>query len=80
MCNTMPFFLDNINAIKNVIPLVDANKYYQLNNKDEAFFHKYRELGYVNEKAKYWHHAKEPHSLYADELLEFNGKNKCLKK
>lgn len=80
MCNTMPFFLDNLNAIKNIIPLVDENKYYQLNNKDEAFFHKYRELGHVNEKAKYWHHGKEPHALYAEELLEFNRTNKCLKK
>jgi hypothetical protein len=80
MCSTMPFFLDNLNAIKNIIPLVDANKYYQLDNKDEAFFHKYRELGYVNEKAKYWHHGKEPHVLFADELLEFNKVHKCLKK
>lgn len=80
MLNAMPFFLDNINAIKNLLPLVDDNKYYQLNNKDEAFYQKYQRLGYVNEKAKYWHHGEEPHKLFAEELLNFNEEYKCLKR
>jgi len=80
MLNAMPFFLDDINAIKNLLPLVDDNKYYQLNNKDEAFYQKYQRLGYVNEKAKYWHHGEEPHKLFADELINFNEEYKCLKR
>ena len=80
MLNSMPFFLDDINAIKNLLPLVDDNKYYQLNNKDEAFYWKYQKLGYVNDKAKYWHHGEEPHKLFADELINFNEDYKCLKK
>ena len=74
------FFLDDINAIKNLLPLVNDNKYYQLNNKDEAFYQKYQRLGYVNEKAKYWHHGEEPHKLFADELINFNEEYKCLKR
>ena len=80
MLNAMPFFLDDINAIKNLLPLVDDNKYYQLNNKDEAFYQKYQRLGYVNEKAKYWHHGEEPHKLFAEELINFNEEYKCLKR
>lgn len=80
MLNAMPFFLDDIPAIKNLLPLVDDNKYYQLNNKDEAFYQKYQRLGYVNEKAKYWHHGEEPHKLFADELINFNEEYKCLKR
>ena len=80
MLNSMPFFLDDINAIKNLLPLVDDNKYYQLNNKDEAFYWKYQKLGYVNDKAKYWHHGEEPHKLFADELINYNEDYKCLKK
>ena len=80
MLNSMPFFLDDINAIKNLLPLVDDNKYYQLNNKDEAFYWKYQKLGYVNDKAKYWHHGEEPHKLFANELINFNEDYKCLKK
>jgi len=80
MLNTMPFFLDDINGVKNLLPLVDDNKYYQLNNKDEAFYQKYQKLGHVNDKAKYWHHGEEPHKLFADELINFNEENKCLKK
>jgi|TARA_R110000822_G_scaffold264850_1_gene388887 hypothetical protein len=80
MCNTMPFFLDNIDSVKNLIPLIDSNKYYQLGKKNEAFFPKYQLLGYVNEKAKYWHHGEEPHKLFAKDLLKFNKENKCLKK
>ena len=80
MLNAMPFFLDDINCIKNLLPLIDHNKYYQLNNKDEAFYQKYQRLGYVNEKAKYWHHGEEPHKLFADELINFNEEYKCLKR
>lgn len=80
MLNTMPFFLDNIQGIKNLTPLIDSTKYYQLGNKDEAFFPKYKELGYVNEKAKYWHHGKDAHEQFAEELIHFNKVNKCLKR
>jgi hypothetical protein len=80
MCNTMPFFLDNIPAVKNLLPLINANKYYCLGNKDEAFFTKYQALGYTNRKAKYWHHDEIPHAMFAEELLKFNEEHKCLKK
>jgi len=34
----------------------------------EGFFFKYKELGYENPKAQYWHHDELPHRLYAEEL------------
>ena len=82
--NTMPLYCQNLNkkehAVKNLTRLVDKTKYYKMNNGNQAFYIKYKNMGYTNDKAKYWHHAEEPHRLYAEDLLEFNEINKCLKK
>jgi hypothetical protein len=83
-CNTMPFYCLTLNvksdAIKNLAKLFDKTKYFKMNKGNEAFYIKYKELGHVNKKAKYWHHNEEPHMLFANELLEFNEINKCLTK
>jgi len=79
MCNSMQQYTEDNEAIKDFLPLVDPTKYYQMHELDEGFYPKYKRLGYVNEKAKYWHHGKEPHMLYAEELLLFIEENKCLK-
>tara|TARA_R110000751_G_scaffold189334_1_gene295393 strand:+ start:400 stop:1137 length:738 start_codon:yes stop_codon:yes gene_type:complete len=34
----------------------------------EGFWFKYKELGHVNSKAKYWHHDETPHRLWAELL------------
>ena len=80
MSNAMPFYIHNNPSIKNLISMVDANKYYNLHNPDEAFYEKYKNLGYTNKLAKYWHHGERPHHLYAEELLAFNEEKKCLTK
>jgi len=82
-CNTMPFYCLTLNikshAIKNLARLVDKTKYFKMNHGNQAFYIKYKNMGHVNKKAKYWHHNEEPHALFAEELLEFNEVNKCLK-
>ena len=42
----------------------------------KGFFWRYRDLGYNNPKARYWHHGEEPHKLFADELYQFIESNK----
>ena len=40
-------------------------------DNDAAFFWHYRNAGYENPKAKYWHHNEEPHRLFAEKLFNF---------
>lgn len=79
MCNTMHMFTGSSKHVREMTRLVDERNYYKLHGtKDDAFFWKYRNLGYVNPKAKYWHHDEKPHQLYAEELYKFIEENKCL--
>lgn len=77
MCNTMHMFTSYVKQIENLLPLVDQTKYLNMMHDQESFYIKYKNLGYTNEKAKYWHHGEEPHRLYADELYKFIEDNKC---
>lgn len=78
MSNSMPMYYGNHEHLGFYISMVDATKYYGLYNTDEAFYLKYKNEGYVNPKARYWHHGEIPHELFADELYNFIKKNKCL--
>lgn len=79
MCNAMHMFTLGSKHVQEYLDLIDEQCYYKLNGtKDEAFFWKYRNLGYENPNAKYWHHDETPHRLYAEELYKFIEENKCL--
>ena len=59
-----------------MINLIDDTKFYKPKSpQEESFYWKYKNLGYNNEKAKYWHHGEEAHSLYAEELYNFVKEN-----
>lgn len=77
MCNTLYMFTDE-NHLKFYTDKIDQSCYYKMLENDQSFYLKYKNLGYVNPKAKYWHHDEIPHRLYADELYNFlqmrNGK------
>ena len=51
--------------------MIDTSYYMNFNNKEESFWWKYKNLGFVNENAKYWHHSSIPHELFAESLLAF---------
>lgn len=70
MCSSMIMFSDN-DHIKFYLKLIDNLRYYDLNNFNSGFYWKYRNQGYKNPKAKYWHHNEIPHSLYCEELSNF---------
>lgn len=74
MCDTMHMFVPDDHYVSYLLKMVDKRHYYNLGTgQGEAFYWKYKDLGYANPKAKYWHHAEEPHRLYAEELYKFIG-------
>ena len=70
MCNTMHMFSDTLHN-KFYIDCIDKTKYMNVSDNDAVFFWKYKNLGYENPKAKYWHHNEIPHKLFAEELYNF---------
>lgn len=77
MCNSMPMFQTMSEHLGFYLSLVDYTKYYGIHNASEAFYTKYKDLGYTNPKAKYWHHGDEPHYIFAEELYNYIQENKC---
>jgi len=72
----MHMFTKDSPHVAQITKLIDRNNYYKLDSeKDDAFFWKYKNLGYTNPKAKYWHHDEVPHQLYAEELYNFLKEN-----
>jgi hypothetical protein len=72
MCNTMHMFEPDNQFTSHLVDLIDASKYYELKtDQNSSFYWKYKNSGYDNPKAKYWHHSEEPHRLYAEELYNF---------
>lgn len=74
MCNTMHMFVLDDPFISYLLKMIDRKHYYNLDKgQDDSFYWKYRNMGYENVKAKYWHHNEEPHRLHAEELYKFIG-------
>lgn len=51
--------------------MIDTDNYLDSRDNSKGFYWYYKNLGYNNPKAKYWHHAEEPHTLYAEKLYKF---------
>lgn len=76
MCDTMKMFTEDEHFTSYLVNQIDTRYYYNLGkDHNESFYWKYRNLGYENPNAKYWHHNEEPHNLYAEELYKFVGEN-----
>lgn len=77
MCNSMHMFTPTI-QLKFYLNLIDKSNYINYIDNDKSFYWKYRNRGFLNSKAKYWHHDEIPHMLYAEELYRFiqNNPNK----
>ena len=77
MCNSTHVFSKPNQLTSFYLNLIDSTKYYNMEDSEQSFYIKYKNAGYTNPKAKYWHHSETPHLLYADELYNFIGENKC---
>lgn len=76
MCNVMHMFGNPpCRHVQQYLEYIDSSKYYKMLDNNASFYTKYKNLGFVNEKAKYWHHGEGPHKAYANELLKFIGEN-----
>lgn len=74
MCNTMHMFVPDDHFVSYLLKMIDSRYYYNYDKgQDDSFYWKYKNLGYENTKAKYWHHSEEPHRLHAEELYKFIG-------
>ena len=74
MCNTMKMTSDDNSYSSYLSDLIDRSRFYEFDNSDiKSFYWKYKNIGYSNPKAKYWHHGEEPHRLYSEELYNFIG-------
>lgn len=76
MNSAMPTFTYDSPVLKPYVEQIDETKYYDVSAKGEnTFYWRYKNLGYENPKAKYWHHGIEPHKLYVEELYNFVKEN-----
>lgn len=74
MCNTMHLFSQS-HHLNFYVDKIAQKKYLNLLNNEESFYWKYKNAGFLNSNAKYWHHGEEPHTLFAEELYKFYLKN-----
>lgn len=70
MCNTMEMFTPGPH-LSNYLSMIDAKNYYNAFDNTRSFYWYYRNKGYENANAEYWHHDETPHELYAQELYNF---------
>jgi hypothetical protein len=70
MCNTMHMFND-YKHLKPYLDQIDNTCYLDLQDNNYCFYWKYRNAGYSNPKAKYWHHDEIPHKMYSHDLYNF---------
>lgn len=68
MCNTMHMFTTPCEHLDFYIKLVHRKKYYGMLDNSLGFFWHYRNRGYENPKAKYWHHGEQAHLEHAHVL------------
>ncbi len=71
MCNTMCMFEEENKHIEFYLNLIDQRHYIGLHDPKNAFYWKYKNQGYENKKAKYFHHDEIPHRLYAEHLHNY---------
>ena len=57
------------------IDLLDKTRYKDPFDVNKSFYRYYKNLGYANSKAKYWHHGKDAHADYAKLLYKFYKEN-----
>lgn len=72
MCDTGYMFThENEKYLNFYNIIIDKKNYYNFSDTQQSFYTKFKNLGYINDKAKYGHHGEEPHRLYAEELYNF---------
>ena len=70
MCNTMHMFSED-SKLDFYLNQIDQTRYMNIRDNNQSFYAKYKNLGYQNPKATYWHHNEDPHRLYANDLYDF---------
>jgi hypothetical protein len=58
--------------------LVDMLRYPNFDDNTVNFYPKYKNLGYTNPKAKYYHHGEDAHLHYSEYLTDYIKQNNLL--
>jgi len=58
--------------------LVDALRFPKFDDNTENFYPKYKNLGYENPKAKYYHHGEDAHLDYSNYITNYIKENNLL--
>ena len=77
MCNVAHMFDKDNTFLRFYLDLIDSNKYFNMEDNEKSFYTKYKNAGFTNPQAKYFHHGQVPHTLFAGELYNFIEGNKC---
>ncbi|NBO99874.1 MAG: hypothetical protein EBU90_07065 [Proteobacteria bacterium] len=70
MTNSMYMFNDDFRLDPYLSEIAPKN-YYMMRDNEQCFYQKYKNLGYTNPKATYWHHGPDAHEAYAKELYTY---------
>lgn len=65
------FTEENLPWTKTYMRMVDDKHYYSFRVKDDSFYEKFKQRGFVNPKAQYGHHGEEAHKAHADDLCTY---------
>lgn len=77
MCNTMHMFTES-KWINFYLDRIDKSCYMDCLDNESAFYWYYKNQGYENPKATYWHHDETPHQMFAEKLRKFVVNNRIL--
>lgn len=76
--NTLNMFTQNHVTLNWYKKQIDGVRFLHFDNNNESFYYKYKNLGYNNPKAKYFHHDEIPHALYSEHLYNYIINNKLI--
>lgn len=80
MLNTNYVFAKRHRALNWYLEQVDRLRYVYYDDPGEVFYHRYREAGYTNPKATYYHLGEDAHTHYANFLEKYILLNDLLQK
>lgn len=79
MLNTNYTFQKRHRALEFYLSEIDRLHYLNYDYMDEVFYHKYKNAGYTNPKAKYYHLGEDAHSNFAEYIEKYALMNDILK-
>lgn len=78
MVNTNYMFEKMHSTVRWYFKLIDSLRYPKYDDKTTYFYPRYKNLGYENPKAKYFHHGEDAHLDYSNYITNYIKENNLL--